>query len=152
MSSSRLRGRLVAAGYGGVGPATPAPHPDLFVALVVDVDATAPLTGVDVGALELVDATGGVVARATSARALRRDSKAVTDDARRKGDFSELGTTAFDGRADPERALRILIRAPLDVRAESLRPEPARLRLRLVAPGDPGVAIEGPVVGPWPTG
>lgn len=150
-ASSKLRARPVAAGYGGVGPRAPSPHPDLWVVLIVDIEATEKLTGVAVE-VELVDGAGTVVARAGPPVSLRHDSRTVGDDARRRGDFSQVGTSPFDGEAGPGRDLRLHVHAPLDVRAESLGPRPTRFRARIRAPGDPGAWVEGPLQGPWATG
>lgn len=152
MIAGKLRVRPFAAGYGGVGPATPAPYPDRWIVLLVDIEATGALTGVEVKELELVDQAGKVVARAKPPWSLRRDTKAVSDDARRRGDFSEFGTSPFHGAAEPGRDLRLRVHAPLDTRSESLKPQPVRYRALIVASGDPGAWVEGPLEGPWPTG
>ena len=149
---SKLRVRPLAAGYGGVGPATPAPYPDTWVVLLVDIETTGALTGVEVKELELVDEAGIVVARAGPPWSLRRDLKTITDVARRSGDFSEVGTSPFNGEAEPGRDLRLRVHAPLDTRSESRRSQPVRFRALILASGDPGIRVEGPLQGPWPTG
>jgi hypothetical protein len=146
MSSSRLHVRPISAGYGGVGPATPPPYPDTWVVLFVGVETTAKVTGVFVKQLEIVDATGAVVARGIAPFSLRREG------ARQRGDFSEQGTTPFDGLAEPGRDLRLRIGAPLDTRAERLVPRPVRVRALIQASSDPGIWVDAPLQGPWPAG
>jgi hypothetical protein len=135
-----------------VGPATPAPYPDTWVVLLIDIETTGALTGVEVKELELVDQAGKVVARAGPPWSLRRDGKTVRDDARRKGDFSEVGTDPFNGEVEPGRDLRLRVHAPLDVRSESLKSQPVRFRALIRGSGDPGIWVEGTLQGPWPTG
>jgi hypothetical protein len=150
VTASKLRGQALAAGYGGVGPATPAPHPNVWVVLFVELTATAKLAGIAVASLELLDAEGRVVARATPPWSLRQDT--TPDAAARKRDFSEQGTTPFDGEAGTGDALRLRIHAPLDTRAEKLKPAPVRYRLSIHADGESPASVEGPLEGPWPTG
>jgi hypothetical protein len=142
--------RAVAAGYGGVGPATPPPHPDTWVIAFLDLEATTSLIDVQIQELELLDAAGNVVARARPPWSLRRDTTA--DDGRReRGDFSEAGTLVFDGQLRPGSRVRLRVHAPLDQRSP-LRPPPARFRARLGATDAPAIWVEGPVQGPWATG
>jgi hypothetical protein len=150
ISSSHLHLHPIAAGYGGAGPATPPPYPDVWVVLIVGVDAGAKLTGIAVERLELVDAAGKVVARGTSPFSLRLDG--TPDGGKSSGDFSEQGTTPFDGLAEPGRDLRLRIGAPLDPRAERLKPPPARVRALVKASNEVGTWVEAPLQGPWPTG
>jgi hypothetical protein len=144
-----MRVRLVSAGYGGVGPATPAPYPDLWIVLFVEIESSVKLRGVEVVEVELLDAGGNVVALAKPPWNLRRD---LSDTARREMDFAEYGTAPFDGECEPGRPLRLRIHAPLDTRAASLKSAPMRFRARIRAASDPGAAVEGPLQGPWPTG
>ncbi|HMR05735.1 MAG TPA: hypothetical protein PKA88_08150 [Polyangiaceae bacterium] len=150
---SVLVARALVAGYGGVGPATPAPLPNLWVVLLIDVEATAQLLGVKLADLELLDKAGKVVARGKlSAKSLRRDDKTLPDEARRKGDFSQLGTMPFNGVIVPGRSVRLHVRAPLDTRSEALGTQPVRFRIRILAKSDAGIRVEGPLQPPWPTG
>src|SRR5262245_43626011 len=57
-AASELRVRPIAGGYGGVGPATPAPHPDTWVVLWLEVEARAKRSDVSIKEVELVDAAG----------------------------------------------------------------------------------------------
>lgn len=152
MKQSALRVQPLSAGYGGVGPATPAPHPDTWVVLFLDVESDGGLSRVAVEAVELLASDGKVVARAVPPWSLRRDQGSVGDEARKRGDFSEQDTVPFDGNTTRGSKLRLRVHAPLDTRSDSLTPQPARFRARLVAAGDPGVWVEGPLLGPWPTG
>jgi len=152
MTVSKLRPKPVAAGYGGVGPATPAPYPDVWIVLLVDLETTTALREVTLKELQLVDDAGKVVARAAAPWSLRRDLKTVTDGARKNGDFSDVGTIPFDGVAEPGRDLRLRVHAPLDTRSDSMGRPATRFRAFLVAPGDRGVWLEGPLQGPWATG
>jgi hypothetical protein len=121
--------------------------------LLIDIEAPAELLGVKVTELELLDKAGKVVARAkVSPTSIRRDEKAIADDTRLKGDFSETGTVPFNGVIVPGRSVRLHIRAPLDTRAESLAALPVRFRARLLAKRDAGIRVEGPLQPPWPTG
>lgn len=142
----------IAAGYGGMGPATPAPHPNVWFVVILDINVTAPLTGIEVEQIELLGPQSEIVARAAPPLSVLRDDRTVSDEARRRGDLSDRGTTPFDGAATPARDLRLRVHAPLDVRADSLQPRPVRFRIRLRATDDPGATIEGTLRGPWPTG
>jgi hypothetical protein len=149
ITTSQIRVRPVSAGYGGVGPATPAPYPDLWIVLFVEIESSVTLRGVDVAEIELLDAGGNVVARAKPPWNLRRD---LSDTARREIDLAEHGTAPFDGEVEFGRPLRLRIHAPLDTRAASLKSSPVRFRARIRAASNPGAAVEGPLHGPWPTG
>jgi hypothetical protein len=151
MIPSQLHARLFSAGFGGVGPATPAPAPDAWVSLIVDIDSSGALSGVEIVEIELVDVAGKVVARAVPPWLSRRDPGTLTD-AGQRADRSDAGTLPFDGNARPGEGLRLHVRAPLDTRLDSLaRRSPARFRARLLAHGDPGIPLEGPVDAPWAT-
>ena len=152
MPSSKLAATSLAGGFGGVGPATPPPYPDVWIVVFLELDATAPLAGVEVEQIELRDAEGTVAAHAKAPWSLRSDARSVPDDARRRGDFSEVGTSPFDGRVAPGRAVRLRVHAPLDTRSDAMKSPPVRFRAKVVASGDPGVWVDGPLQGPWPTG
>ena len=143
--------RPVSAGFGGVGPYMPPPQPDLWVVLFVDLEAAAPLSGVEVTEVELLDAEGKVIARGKPPWSLRRDT--TTDATARRQDFAEHGSVPYDGTVQPGTPLRLRVRALLDTRTEALpKPGPVRYRARLRAADDPGMSVEGPVHGPWATG
>jgi hypothetical protein len=149
VKSTRLRARCIGAGYGGVGPQSFAPQPDLWIVLLIGIEASEERSGLAFGQLELLDAAGNVVARATPPFSLRRDT--TDDEARRKLDFAEHGTIPFDGELVPDRELRLRVHAPLDTRSESLEHVAVRFRVRFFAAHDPGSWLEGPLDGPGPT-
>lgn len=149
MTTSQLRVRPFSAGYGGVGPATPAPYPDLWIVLFVDLESSANLRGVEVAEVALLDAGGNAVAWAKPPWNVRRD---LGEAARGEMDFAEQGTVPFHGEAEPGRPLRLRIHAPLDTRAASLKSKPVRFRVWIRAASDPGAAVEGRLQEPWCTG
>jgi hypothetical protein len=145
-----IRLRPVAAGYGGVGPQSRPPSPDLWTVVFLEVESSARLVSVEVVELVLLDAAGSVVARTTSPRDVRRDTGA--DASARRFDYGDNGTVPFDGLVDAAVATRLRVHAALDTRAESLPGKPVRFRAVLRADGVTKVAVEGAVDGPWPTG
>ena len=146
MNANTLRATPVQAGYGGVGPYIPAPRPDQWVILLVDVETDAPLTGVEVSEVQLLDAAGRVVARAVPPFSLRRAS--VRDGG--PTDLSEAGTTEFDGRAQPGGVVRVRLHAPLDTRGESFAAPVVSFKARVRAAGHDDVWIAGPIAA-WST-
>lgn len=151
MSPSKLRALPFAANFGGVGPATPAPHTDAWVIVLVDVASSARLSGVEIKEIELLDHSGKVVARAVPPWSVRRDLDG-TRGKRKAWDTSDTGTAPFDGETQPGQDLRLYVNAPLDARLQALTSAvPVRFRARLVASGDPGIQIEGSVGGGWAT-
>ena len=151
MIPSKLRALPFAAGFGGVGPVTPPPSADAWVIVLVDVASRERLSGVEIKEIELVDHAGKVVARAVPPWSLGRDSDA-TRDGRQRWDYSDAGTAPFDGEKQPGQDLRLYVRAPLDARLQLLMSaQPVRFRARLLAAGDAGIWVEGPIGGGWPT-
>lgn len=151
MTPSKLRAQPFVANFGGVGPATPPPSPDAWVILLVDVASSAPLSGLEIREIELIDQTEKVVARGLPPWSLRCDSEA-TRRTRQRWDYTDSGTVPFDGEVQPGQDLRLHVHAPLDTRLQSLGTAgPVRFRARLLASDDPGVWVEGALQGSWPT-
>ncbi len=142
MTSDVLQVRHVAAGYGGIGPATPAPNPDLYLVLFIDIQSSARLGGIELADIQLLDAAGNAVARAQLPSTLRRD---LGEMPRGAADLADHGSASFDGACEPGRPLRLRFDARVDTRAESLKALPARYRARVRALNSPGATVEGPL-------
>jgi len=124
----------------------------VWVVVFLDLEATAATSGIHIDSLELLDEAGSVVAAAKAPWDVREDAGAVSDEARKRGDFSELGTTPFDGKLVAGRKVRLRVHAPLDKRSDALKPAPVRFRMRIVGSNADAVSFEGALQGPWPTG
>ncbi len=147
--SPRLDVRVLDAGFGGVGPASPPGVPNAWAAALVEVSsASADLAEVRAAAITLLDAKGAVIARAKMPIDVR-----VAPPGRGRGDFSEDGTTPFTGGVAKGRSLILRLHAPLDTRLEELWRAPPETRVRIEITGANGVraVVEGPAQ-QWPTG
>jgi hypothetical protein len=143
-----LEARVVYAGYGGVGIAIPGAVPDAWAAAIVEVRSPAiALSGVRVAAITLVDSTGGVVARATPPIDAR-----ITPGGREPYDFSEAGTTRFDGVVAKGGTVLLRLHAPLDTKLERFgnAPPDTRARIEIVANNGEKVVIQALSL-QWPT-
>ena len=153
MTTSQIQAVAFAAGFGGVGPATPPPHPNARVVVLVDITPSHALTSLELSGIELLNGAGEVVARAVPGpgASLRRDSEATLR-TRTRWDTSDTGTVPFDGQAEAGKPLRLHARAPLDARLEALgRVAPRRFRARVQAAGEPPVVVEGELQPSWAT-
>lgn len=153
MNPSSFQASSFAAGFGGVGPATPPPLPNTWAAVLVDVTPNQDLSGLELTGIELMNAAGEVVARAAPgpSDSLRRDADATLR-SRTRWDVTDGGTIPFDGKAQAGKPLRLHARATLDTRLEVLyRAQPTRFRARVRAAGTPPVPVEGPLQGAWST-
>jgi hypothetical protein len=94
----------------------------------------------------MLDAAGHVAGRAQ----LPGELQVVPQD-RSPQDLSSYGSDPFGGTIAAGATIRLWIHAALDVRGADLG-QPVRYRAEFVAEGGGRVAVEGDVVGPWPTG
>lgn len=148
-----LKATSFIASWGGVGPAAVS-GPDAWLVLVLDVEADAQRTGVEVKDVELLDAATTVVARATPPYDIRRDA---ASDAERRRDLSRDRTTPFDGTLTSAQSVRLYVHAKLDASlAAAMRAAPTRFRARVAAAGGPAyqpslTIVEGTLEPPWAT-
>ena len=86
--------------------------------------------------------------RITSPRRGRLPSRAP----RRRSISPHSGRLRFDGNLQSAHAIRLYVHAPLDTPLASIMSaQPERFRARVIASGDQGVRVEGPLQSAWPT-
>jgi hypothetical protein len=134
------------AGYGGVGPAMPPPQPNpSWTVAFFTLTAKAPMSGLRVEAITLIDAAGVVVARAVAPIEIGSVPGGPLD-------LSAQGTP-FPGSLAAGATVRLKSHAKLDASSEQLYKVPpgVRARIELVDAGGGHFTVEGPAA-PWPTG
>ena len=140
-----LHAEPIASGWGSVGvaPAGPIPY---WVIGTVTVTADSDLTGVRLGALDVLDAEGNVLGQADRELELRRAGPSSTD-------FSRHGTAAFDGTLAAGRPIHLRFGGRMeDAFADRLETSPHTYRLTLVDDTGAIAHITAPLGSQWPTG
>jgi hypothetical protein len=151
MPAAVLHASLLSSGFGGVGPVAIPGSPDAWVTVFLEIQVSEPLTGVQIESVALLDANGGVVAHAVAPGSAARDDL-DRPAGRSAWDLSDTATGPFDGNMAVGTAVRLRLKAALDVSLEGLvRAGAVRTRADVTADGHPRVSVEGPLQTAWCT-
>ena len=135
----------VACSWGGTGPQPAEGAPGVWYVLLVDLAAVTALEDFDLASFELLDGTGGVVARGLAPAELR-----VAPSDRTARDLSAYGTEPFDGAAAGNTVVRLWVHGALDVSPAEVG-MPTRCRAEFTAANGRRFEVTGSSGGPWPT-
>ena len=148
VSVSALQTEHVVMSWGSVEPVPADRPPPNWVIGLIRLTADQECSGVRLTGIRVLDATGNQIASATEELSLR-----LAPPGRGERDFSEYGTTLWDGTVLPNSPIILRVHGRLnsgfEPRADTM---PARYVLVVHLDDGQNIEITGPLDPPWPTG
>lgn len=134
--------------WGSIGPVPADRPPPHWVIGLIRLTANQEVSGVRLTGIRVLDANGNQIATATEELSLR-----LVPDGRSERDFSEYGTTPWDGTVLPNSSIILRVHGRLEAsfepRADAM---PARYVLAVHLDDGQTIEVSGPLDPPWPTG
>ena len=148
VTAPMLQAEHIVMSWGSVG-VVPADHPPPhWVIGLIRLTANQELSGIRLIGIHVFDAAGNQLASATEELSLR-----LAPPGRGERDFSEYGTTTWDGTVNPNSPILVRVHGRLnsgfEPRTEAM---PSRYVLVVLVGDGQNIEITGPLDPPWPTG